>query len=337
MSEKHYSSKDPSRMEEVKKQMGRIPLIRRNGFVYGFLGLLVLYGLYGLPHFGSPSNYEIVLIGLFVLLGLVWVGIIFTDELKPEWYKTLTVVVLFIVFAWLYYRYSKAEWGQMAFLFFNPKIISMAWGTLVTGLGITIQIAVFSALFSTILGLLLAVFRSFNNRILNIFIIGYIDFFRAMPIMVLLVLIYYALPFLGIRLTAILSGIIALGLNSSAYVSEIFRAGILSIGKGQIEAASALGMTPVQTMRLIILPQALRVVLPPLVSNYVSSAKDTALCSSISIIELLKAGLSEQALLANPSPLIFSTVLYLIMFVPLTRFSGYLEKRMKSSQRKINL
>jgi polar amino acid transport system permease protein len=88
---------------------------------------------------------------------------------------------------------------------------------------------------------------------------------------------------------------------------------------------------------LILLPQALKVVLPPLVGNYVASAKDTALCSSISIIELLKAGLSEQAMLVNPSPLIFSTVLYLVMFVPMTRFSTYLEARMKRSVRKINL
>ena len=137
-------------------------------------------------------------------------------------------------------------------------------------------------------------FRSFNNRVLNIFIIAYVDFFRAMPIMVLMVIIYYALPYLGVRLDAVVSGIIALGLNSSAYVSEIFRAGVLSVKKGQIEAARALGLNPMQTMRLVLLPQAIRIVLPPLVGNYVASAKDTALCSSISIIELLKAGLSER-------------------------------------------
>ena len=107
-------------------------------------------------------------------------------------------------------------------------------------------------------------------------------FFRAMPIIVLMMMIYYALPFMGIRLNAIMSGILALGLNSSAYVSEIFRAGFLSIKKGQIEAAHALGLNPIKTMRLVLLPQAFRVVIPPLVSNYVASAKDTALASSIS-------------------------------------------------------
>ena len=158
-----------------------------------------------------------------------------------------------------------------------------------------------------------------------------------MPIIVLMMMIYYALPFVGIRLSAIMSGILALGLNSSAYVSEIFRAGFLSIKKGQIEAAHALGLNPMQTMRLVLLPQAFRVVIPPLVSNYVASAKDTALASSISIIELLKAGLSQKSLLANPSPLIFVTVLYLVMFVPLTRLSGLLERKMKASQRQVRL
>jgi len=337
MSETKFAGQSPSLLLEVKAQIGKVPLIRRNPFIYGFLTLLVLYGVLILPKAGSPTPAQMFVIILFVLLSVVWVVIILSDELKPEWLKTLSIFVLLILAGWLYYRYSTGQWGNMSFLFFNIEIMKRALPTMMKGLRVTIQIAVFAALMSTVLGLLLAVFRSFNNRVLNIFIIGYIDFFRSMPILVLMVLIYYALPYLGIRLDAILSGVIALGLNSSAYVSEIFRAGILSVKKGQIEAAHALGLTSMQTMRLVLLPQAFRVVLPPLVSNYVSSAKDTAICSSISIIELLKAGLSEQALLASPSPLIFSTALYLLLFVPLTRFSSMLEKRMKTNQRRANV
>lgn len=337
MSETTYTSKVPSRLLDVKKQMGRIPLIRQNRFVYGTLAVLIVFAVLLLPHSGSPVGFEKVTISLFAAGALAWAVMIFTDELKKEWAKTFTAFVLLFVLAWLYYRYSTGQWSKMAFLFFNPDIIQQALPTLMKGLGVTAKIAVFAAIMSTVLGLLLAVFRSFNNRILNIFIVAYVDFFRAMPILVLMVMIYYALPYLGIRLDAVLSGIIALGLNSSAYVSEIFRAGILSVKKGQLEAAHALGLTTMQTMRLILLPQAFRVVLPPLVGNYVASAKDTALCSSISIIELLKAGLSEQALLANPSPLIFSTALYLIMFVPLTRLSGMLETRLKKSMRRANV
>lgn len=326
-----------SRLSDLKGKVGHIPLIRRNSFVYGYLAILFLYGLLLLPSGDSLGIADFGRIALFGLLLLVWAVIIFTDELKPEKMKTALVFGIFIIAGWLYYRYSSARWGEMGFLFFNLEMIQKAWPTLLEGFWTTLLLAVAAAIMSTIVGLLLAVFRSFNNAVLNVFIIAYVDFFRAMPIIVLMMLIYYALPFMGIRLSAIMSGILALGLNSSAYVSEIFRAGFLSVKAGQIEAAGALGLNPVQTMRLVILPQAFRVVIPPLVSNYVASAKDTALASSISIIELLKAGLSQKSLLANPSPLIFVTVLYLAMFLPLTRFSGYLEKKMKASQRQVNL
>jgi polar amino acid transport system permease protein len=331
------SNKNISRMVDVKAQVGVTPLIRQNRFIYGLLAAVIVYGLLLLPPAGPLKTTQNLVLSLFIVLYVGWAIIIFTDQQKPDLYKTLISLVLVILSAWLFYRYSNARWGEMTNLFLNMGIMQKALPRMIEGLGVTIKIAIFAAIMSTTLGLLLAVFRSFNNRVLNLFIVAYVDFFRAMPIIVLMVLIYYALPYLGITLDAIPSGIIALGLNSSAYVSEIFRAGILSVKKGQLEAAHALGLTSMQTMRLILLPQAVRVVLPPLVGNYVASAKDTALCSSISIIELLKAGLSEQAMLVNPSPLIFSTVLYLIMFVPLTRFSTYLEMRMKRSVRKINL
>ena len=327
----------PSRLADVRARMEHIPLIRRHQFVFSFLAVLVAYGVFLLPGSGTPNFLEWVAVVAFVLLALAWAVIVFTDELKPEYLKTILVFVLLALGGWLYYRYSTGRWSEMTQLFFNVKIIKRALPILIQGFWTTVLMAVAAALMSTILGLLLAVFRSFGNPVLNLFIVAYVDFFRSMPIIVLMMVIYYALPFLNIRLSAIMSGIIALGLNSSAYVSEIFRAGFLSIKKGQFDAAHALGLTPMQTMRLVLLPQAIRVVLPPLVGNYVASAKDTALASAISIIELLKAGLSQKSLLANPSPLIFSAVLYLVMFVPLTRMSGLLERRMKAGVRQVRL
>ena len=337
MADPRSPQKAVSGLSDLKDRAGHIPFIRRNRFVYGFLTVLVLYAFFLLPSRGSLDIASAGNVALFCLLLITWAVFIFTDELKPEKGKTTVVFSIFIIAAWLYYRYSAARWGEMGFLFFNLEIIQKAWPTLVEGFWTTLLLALGAAIMSTVIGLLLAVFRSFNNAVLNFFIIAYVDFFRAMPIIVLMMLIYYALPFVGIPLSAIASGILALGLNSSAYVSEIFRAGFISIKTGQIEAASALGLNPMQRMRLVILPQAFKVVIPPLVSNYVASAKDTALASSISIIELLKAGLSQKSLLANPSPLIFVTVLYLAMFLPLTRFAGYLEKKMKASQRQVNL
>jgi polar amino acid transport system permease protein len=301
------------------------------------LAVLILYAVLLLPASGPPGIADAIIIALFVVLFLVWAGILFSDELKPEVLKTITAFGIIIVGAWLYYRYSTARWEEMTELFLNGEVIRKSWPTLMKGFWTTLLLAVSAAVISTILGLLLAVFRSFGNPVLNFFIIAYVDVFRAIPIIVLMMMIYYALPFMGIRLSAIMSGIIALGLNSSAYVSEIFRGGFLGINKGQIEAAHALGLNPIQTMRLVILPQAFKIVIPPLVGNYVASAKDTALASAISIIELLKAGISQKSVWANPSPLIFVAVLYIVMFVPLTRFSGYLEWKMGSSRRKARL
>jgi polar amino acid transport system permease protein len=327
----------PSRLADVRARVGHVPLVRRHQFVLSFLALLVGYGLFLLPAPGARGLLGLAAVVLFVLLAMAWAVILFTDELKPEYLKTITVFVLLALGGWLYYRYSTGRWSEMTHLFFNLEVMRKALPILMQGFWTTLLMAAAAAVISTILGLLLAVFRSFGNPVLNLFIIAYVDFFRSMPILVLMMVIYYALPFLNIRLSAVMSGIIALGLNSSAYVSEIFRAGFLSIKRGQFEAAHALGLTPMQTMRLVLLPQAFRVVLPPLVGNYVASAKDTALASGISIIELLKAALSQKSLLANPSPLIFSAALYLVMFVPLTRLSGLLEKRMKAGVRQVRL
>jgi polar amino acid transport system permease protein len=337
MADPKATGSTPSRLADVRARMERIPLIRRHQFLLSFLAVLVAYGAFLLPGSGTPNFLGWVAVIAFALLALAWAVILFTDELKPEYLKTILVFILLVLGGWLYYRYSTGRWSEMTHLFFNLKIIQKALPTLIQGFWTTLLMAAAAAVMSTILGLLLAVFRSFGNPVLNLFIVAYVDFFRSMPIIVLMMVIYYALPFLNIRLSAIMSGILALGLNSSAYVSEIFRAGFLSIKKGQFEAAHALGLTPMQTMRLVLLPQAVRVVLPPLVGNYVASAKDTALASAISIIELLKAGLSQKSLLANPSPLIFSAVLYLVMFVPLTRLSGLLERRMKAGVRQVRL
>ncbi len=327
----------PSRLQDVKERVGNIPLIRKSQFIWSYLAFLVFFDLVLLPEKGTPGPFGLVMVLLFVVLLLVWAAIVFTDELKSDKIKTAIAFGILFILGWLYYRYSTARWSEMTHLFFNAEVIRKAWPYLVRGFWTTLLLAISAAIFSTIIGLLLAVFRSFENPVLNFFIILYIDVFRAIPIIVLMMVIYYAFPFMNMRFNAITSGIIALALNSSAYVAEIFRAGFLSIKRGQIEAAHALGLSPIQTMRLVILPQAFQVVIPPLVGNYVASSKDTALASAISIIELLKAGLAQKSLLANPSPLIFVTVLYLVMFVPLTKFSGMLERKMQGTKRQINV
>ncbi|MFW6082819.1 MAG: amino acid ABC transporter permease [Chloroflexota bacterium] len=324
-----------SRLGDLRERQSIIPWYRRRAFLSASLGLLVVCGIL-LPAADGVVMWQKVYVGLFFFLALAWGGLVLSDAERPDFLKTAVAFGLLVLGGWLFYRYSDADWERLIHVFFNWRMMSQpmegdatGWDILLAGLWLTVQLAFFSAVFSTILGLLLAVFRSFGSRILNLFILAYIDFFRSMPIIVLMVLIYFALPYTGVRLSARVSGILALSLNSAAYVSEIFRAGISSVKHGQIEAARALGLTPAKTMRLIILPQAFRVVIPPLASNYVASTKDTAIASSISILELLKSAMQLQAWRANPTPIIAATGIYILLLVPLTRLSGVLERKMR--------
>ena len=159
------SQSSTSGLSDIKDRIGQIPIIRRNSFVHGYLSVLVLYALFLLPASGSPEAVDLSRIILFCLLFLVWAIIIFTDELKSEKLKTVVVFSIFAIAAWLFYRYSSARWGEMGFLFFNVEMIQKAWPTLMEGFWTTLLLAVGAAIMSTIVGLLLAVFRSFNNAV----------------------------------------------------------------------------------------------------------------------------------------------------------------------------
>lgn len=322
--------------QDLKAVSGKIPLIRQNAFVAGGFASLTVYGtlLFNMPVEGLMTNLAIT---IFTILLIAWTGLFITDDEKKGFLKTATAIISFLVLVGLFLKFKVTNEKEVTELFFNLEVLENAWPYLEMGFWMTLKLAICSAILSTVIGVALAVFQSFNNRVLNFFIVAYVDFFRAIPIIVLLMLIYYGLPFLNIRLSAFASGVLGLGLNSGAYVSEIFRAGFMSIDKGQIEASRALGLTSWQTIIKVLLPQAFKSITPPLVGNYVSSAKDTALCSSISIIELLKAGTAQQSMNANPSPLIFVAILYLALFLPLTRFTGYLELRMKRKERTCNV
>jgi len=321
---------------KLRDSSGQIPLIRQPRFLMASFTGLVLYGVM-LFNMNNDSPTVTLSCTSFILLLIAWTGVFVSDELKPAFLKTAVAFMALATLGGLFVKFKVNNAEEVVDLFFNVQVIENSWLFIEMGFWTTAKLAFCTAILSTAIGVTLSVFQSFNNRVLNFFIVAYVDFFRAIPIIVLLMLIYYGLPFMNIRLSAFASGVLGLGLNSGAYVSEIFRAGFLSIDKGQIEASRALGLNSWQTIRKVLLPQAVKSITPPLVSNYVSSAKDTALCSSISIIELLKAGTAQQSLNANPSPLIFVAALYLVLFLPLTRFTGYLEKRMKRKERSCNV
>lgn len=217
--------------------------------------------------------------------------------------------------------------------FFNQRVLVQSLPLLLTGLWITILLGVVSIVLGMLGGLVLALLRLYAVRPLRGVTIAYIDIFRAMPLLVLLVIVYYALPFVGIRLSPFLSAVTALSLVSSAYSAEIFRAGIEAVPVGQFEAAKSLGLRPWPTMLKVILPQAVRIVVPPLTSNSINVMKDTALASVVAMPDLLKQATQAQALAANPTPLIAAAVIYLILLLPLVRLVGLLEQRFAGQRR----
>lgn len=178
----------------------------------------------------------------------------------------------------------------------------------------------------------MSLIRLYAPKPLRLLTTIYIDIFRAVPVLVVLILIYYALPFLGIRLSSWASAVLAFSIVMAAYSAEIFRSGIESVPRGQFEAADALGLPFLVTLRKVILPQALRIVIPPTTSNCVSMFKDTSLASTVALPELLKEATDAQALYANPTPLIGAALVYIMFLWPMVRLVSLLEKRFKAEK-----
>jgi polar amino acid transport system permease protein len=212
--------------------------------------------------------------------------------------------------------------------FLNGKVFVDTLPLLLTGLWITISLGALAIVLGTAGGLLLALLRLYGPAPVAFITVSYINVFRAIPILVLLIVIYYALPFVGLRLTSFTSATLALSLVSAAYSAEILRAGIEGVPKGQSEAARALGLSKIRQMTDVILPQAIKLVIPPLTSNAINVMKDTSLASVVAMPDLLKQATQAQALAANPTPLISAAVIYVILLLPFVSLVGVAETRL---------
>ncbi len=213
--------------------------------------------------------------------------------------------------------------------FFNWQVLQESLPALLIGLRLTIALGLASILMSSLLGLGIALLRLYPPPWLRAIAIAYIDIMRAMPLLVMLILVYYALPFVGITLDPFSAALWAISLVGSAYAAEIFRAGIQAIPKGQLEAAQALGLSYWRQMGDVVLPQALKIVVPPLTNNAISLIKDTALASVVAMPELLKQATQQQSLAANPTPLVGAGLLYLLLLLPLVRLVVFLEQKLR--------
>ncbi len=201
---------------------------------------------------------------------------------------------------------------------------------LIAGAGITIQITAISVGLGMIIGMFVGIARICNVKLLRVLATVYIDFLRGTPLLVQIFLIYFALPMvLGQRVDPFIAAITACGINSGAYIAEIFRAGIQAIDEGQMEAGRSLGMSWVQTMRYIIVPQAFKNIVPPLGNEFIALLKDSSLVSVIGFEELTRRG---QLIIARTygSLEIWITVaiIYLVMTLTISRLVSYIEKRL---------
>lgn len=218
-------------------------------------------------------------------------------------------------------------------IFFNTDVMAKALPILLRGLANTLLLGAASIVVGGIFGVFVCLVRMYAARPLRLIATIYIDLFRALPVLVLLILIYYALPFVGLVMNSFMAATLALSLVLAAYTAEVIRAGIEAIPKGQFEAAAALGLPFRVIMRKVILPQAIRLVIPPLASYSVSIVKDTSLASVVAMDDLLKQATDAQALFANPTPLIVAAGIYVAILWPMVRLTGWIEKRAKIAVR----
>jgi polar amino acid transport system permease protein len=217
--------------------------------------------------------------------------------------------------------------------FANWESFVRIWPLLWQGLQLTVLLSVVTVPIAIAAGLLIAVAYSFHHKWTNLGLLVWIDLFRSFPVLVLLILIFYGLPFLGLKLPGFAACVLALVLNHSGYYGEIFRAGIESVPLGQREAAMALGLKPLQAIFLVILPQALSRVVAPLASNSLELVKTTSIASLVALPELLRSARVAQEQTYNPTPLTAAAVLFFVLLFPFARWVARLERDMIMRQR----
>ena len=211
--------------------------------------------------------------------------------------------------------------------FLNIESLLKIWPLLLQGLQLTLLLSVVALPLAVLSGLAVALFYSFGGRWTRRALIALIDLLRSFPVLVLLVLIFYGLPFVGVTLGSFAAAVLALVLNNTGYFGEIFRAGFNAVPKGQYEAAYALGLHKFRTTVLIILPQAVRKVMAPLASNSLELVKTTSIAALVALPELLRSARVAQEQTYNPTPLVAAAVLYFAMLWPFARWVAHLERR----------
>ncbi|HJQ57087.1 MAG TPA: amino acid ABC transporter permease [Vineibacter sp.] len=227
---------------------------------------------------------------------------------------------------------------RFLFTFFNGEVMWEYLPKILSGMWVTTYLAVFVIVTGLALGLLLAVLRSTLSQRLpaplswlagapRLLIIFYVDLMRSVPPLVLIVLFYYGLPALGLDIAGLGATWLALSLVLSAFAEEIYWAGLISVAKGQWEAARSTGLSFFQTLLYVILPQAIRLTIPPLTNRTIAITKGTALGQVVAVQEILYQAYSGLSFSSNPSPLTLGALAYLALFLPVVVVGRWIETR----------
>jgi polar amino acid transport system permease protein len=220
-----------------------------------------------------------------------------------------------------------SDWDRFTETFFNAKMMVKYAPDILSGAVVTIQLAILVIITGIAAGLALALVRSFAIRPLNWLIIFVVDVFRALPPLVIIVLIYFGLPSLDVTPSGFVSTWISLGLVLMAFSEEIFWAGIIAVPRGQWEAARSTGLGFIRTLAFVVLPQALRITIPPLTNRTIAITKGTALGSVVAVSEILGQASSAVSASYNPSPLTLGAAAYVILFLPVVVLGRWVERK----------
>jgi His/Glu/Gln/Arg/opine family amino acid ABC transporter permease subunit len=225
--------------------------------------------------------------------------------------------------------------GQFAHYYLNLHVMREIIPDLARGAVNTVKAAFLAEVIAVGAGLLIATFRMSKRSIIRLPAVAYIDVVRGLPLVVVVSLVAFGLPAIGITLGTLATVVTALVINASAYVAEIFRAGIQSLPRGQMDAARSLGMTQGTAMTSVVIPQAFRAVIPPLMNEFIALIKDTAIAYivagvTVSTRDMFTAAQAFQASTFSPTPYIGASIGYLIITIPLTRLVGRAERRLRA-------
>ncbi|MEM7526198.1 MAG: amino acid ABC transporter permease [Pseudomonadota bacterium] len=217
--------------------------------------------------------------------------------------------------------------GNFGDAFLNAEVLTKYAPSILEGVYVTVLLSILIVLSGTALGLALAALRSLAPAAVRIVVVVFADIFRALPPLVLILIAYFGLPSVGVFLSSFLVLFLILTLVLAAFAEEIFWAGITSVPKGQWEAARSTGLRPAQTLVWIVLPQAVRLAIPPLTNRAIAVTKMTALGTVIGVSDILNQATTAQSFSGNASPLLLAAIAYVAIFLPLVILSRWLETR----------